>query len=150
MQGTDFLVENFMQHSRLILHHTQAASARTRFVRMPHGGVSAFDALPVRAELLDQAPADSVVNHPAKLINDAEQRLGLKPGSLEVDSSFQAWVDVAQGPIQVFLARFTSIDPPFAEVENLGGEFINLTDGRQLAQVELEMLRRAYECVMGS
>lgn len=137
-----------MQHSRLIMHHTQAASGRTRFVKMSHGGVSAFEPLPVPAQLMDEVPGESVVSHPAQLVNEAEQHLGMKSGSLEVDSNFQAWVDVAHGPIQVFLARFTSIDPPFAEVENLGGEFINLTDARQLVPAELEMLRRAYECVM--
>lgn len=139
-----------MQHSRLILHHTQAASGRTRFVKMSHGGVSAFEPLPVPAQLLDEAPGGAVVSHPAKLLNEAEQRLGMKSGSLVVDSGFQVWVDVAHGPIQVFLARFTSIDPPFTEVENLGGKFINLTDARQLVPAELEMLRLAYECVMES
>jgi hypothetical protein len=137
-----------MQQSRMILYHKQAASGRTRFVKMPHGGVSAFEPLPVPAQLLDEGPGEAVVSHPAKLLNEAEQRLGMKSGSLEVDSTFQAWVDVARGPVQVFLVRFTNIDPPFAEVEKLGGTFINLTDGRQLVPAELEMLRLAYECVM--
>jgi hypothetical protein len=57
-------------------------------------------------------------------------------------------VDVAGGPIEVYLARFTQIDPPFDELASLGGEFIILTQGRNLVPAELEMLRMAYECVM--
>jgi hypothetical protein len=137
-----------MQRSRLILYHKTPTSGLTRFLKMPHGGVSAFEPLPMPASLMDETPSDSVVSHPAKLVNEVEQRLGIDTGSLEVDSDFQAWVDVARGPIQYFLVRFTNIDPPFAEVEKLGGEFINLTDGRQLVPAELELLRLAYECVM--
>ncbi len=136
-----------MHQSRLIMYHKQATSGRTRFVKMPHGGVSAFEPLPVPSQLMDEAQ-ESVVNHPARLVSDAEQQLGMASGSLEVDRDFQAWVDVAGGPIQVFLARFTTIDPPFAEIEQLGGQFINLTDGRGLVPTELELLRLAYESVM--
>lgn len=137
-----------MQDSRLILYHKQAASGLTRFVRLDHGGVAAFEPLPVPSMLLDEAPAGAVVTHPAKMLSEAESRLGLPAGGLEIDSDFHAWVDVANGPVEFYLARFTDLDAPFKVVEAMGAEFINLTDGRQLVQAELEMLRLAYECVM--
>jgi hypothetical protein len=126
-----------MQPCRLIMYHKNPASARTRFFKLSHGGVCAFEPLPVPAQLLDEAD-EAVVFHP----------LGIEAGSLEVDGDFQAWVDVARGPIQVFLVRFTGIDPPFDAIAKAGGELIDLSGGRSLAPVELELLRKAYECVM--
>lgn len=137
-----------MQQSRLIMYHKHPASALVRFARMPHGGVSAFAALPVPSQLMDAAPQGMVATHPAQLLNQIESQLGLQTDSLEVDSDFHAWVDVAGGPIEVYLVRFTQIDPPIAQLEKLGGEFINLTQARNLVPAELEMLRMAYECVM--
>lgn len=49
----------------------------------------------------------------------------------------------------VLLAAFTGIDPPFAMAERLRGRFIALTEARQLSEVERNLLRRAYEHVLG-
>jgi len=136
-----------MHPVRLIMYHKNPASARTRFFKLSHGGVCAFEPLPVPAQLLDE-PDEAVVFHPAKLVSEAEQQLGIGEGSLEVDGDYRAWVDVAHGPIQVFLVRFTGIDPPFEAIAEAGGELIDLSGGRSLAPVELELLRMAYECVM--
>jgi hypothetical protein len=136
-----------MQTCRLIMYHKHPTSARTRFFKLSHGGVCAFEPLPVPAQLMEEAD-EAVLSHPAKLVSDAEQQLGIGAGSLEVDGEFHAWVDVARGPIQVFLARFTDIDPPFDAIAEAGGELIDLAGGRSLAPVELELLRLAYECVM--
>lgn len=137
-----------MQQSRLIMFHKHPTSALVRFARMAHGGVSAFESLPAPSQLMDEAPQGMVATHPAQLVSEAESQLGLAPNSLEVESDFHAWVDVAGGPIEVFLARFTQMDPPIDELADLGGEFIILTQARSLVPAELEMLRLAYECVM--
>lgn len=136
-----------MQPCRLIMYHKHPSSARTRFYKLAHGGVCGSDPLPVPAQLLDE-PDSSVVSHPGKLVSEMEQVLGLDAGGLEVDGEFHVWVDVAHGPIEVFLARFTDREPPFEAIAELGGELIDLGGGRSLAQVELELLRKAYECVM--
>lgn len=137
-----------MQQSRLIMYHKHPASALTLFARMPHGGVSAFEPLPFPSEMMDQAPSGGVSIHPAQLVSEAIEHLGLPPDSIEVDPDFHAWVDVAGGPIEVYLARFKLMDPPFDALKQIGGEFIKLTEGRNLVPAELEMLRLAYECVM--
>jgi len=35
--------------------------------------------------------------------------------------------------------------PPFVDVENLGGRFIAITEARDVGNLELALLRKAYE-----
>ena len=105
-----------MQSTRLIMYHKQFTSARTRFLMLDHDGVCAFDSLPPLAQVLErkEMPPEKVAQHPATLISQAEQALGLSRGGLELETGFRVRVDVPGGTIGVFLARFTAIDPPFA------------------------------------
>ena len=75
--------------------------------------------------------------------------MGLSFGDIEAEGEYRACVDVANGPVNIFLARFTSIDPPFELADNCRASFIDLTQARDLPQVELELLRKAYELIMG-
>lgn len=90
----------------------------------------------------------AVVPHPAALPRRMETALSLPAGSVELDTDFIARVDVPDGPLTVYLARFTSIDPPFAAATAHGGAFIDLTQARDLPAPELELLRRVYQHVM--
>ena len=137
-----------MPNTRLIMYHKQSTSARLRFLKFPYGGVCGFEPLPTLAQLLDEEAHDSVVAHPAPLVAQAEQRLGIAAGELEAEGEFKAYVDVPDGVIQVILARFTSIDPPFEVAEAQGGEFVDLPQARNIPRVELELLRKVYEVVM--
>lgn len=136
---------------RLIMFHKQKTSARTRFLRLSNGSVCGFTPLPTLAELLDEADgtADKVARHPGALVHGAETRLGLPAGSLEAMGDFHAKVDVAGGPVSVFLAGFTTEDPPFAAADAVGGRFIDLPEARQLPASELQLLRLAYEYLLG-
>ncbi|MBK5970957.1 MULTISPECIES: hypothetical protein [Thiorhodovibrio] len=140
-----------MADTRLILYHTQPVSARTRFVRFDHGGICGFEPLPARTHLDEDDPdiASKLVSHPAFLLRDAEKRLRLEAGALEVHAGFRATPMSPGGAIEVRLARFISLDPPFAEVAAVGGAFIALTEARELPPVELELLRRAYQRILG-
>ncbi|MBK5968506.1 MULTISPECIES: hypothetical protein [Thiorhodovibrio] len=140
-----------MTDPRLILYHTQAISARTRFVRFDHGGICGFRVLPVGISLADPGNQASrtLVSHPAFLLRAAEKQLRLPRDTVEVHPRFRAELPSPHGTIEVMLARFTTLDPPFAEVEAIGGTFIALTEARGLPPVELELLRRAYEQVLG-
>jgi len=51
--------------------------------------------------------------------------------------------------VPVLLAYFTTIDPPFAAAESIGGKFIAMTEARNLAEIERNLLRRVYEYVIG-
>ncbi|MBK1700616.1 hypothetical protein [Thiococcus pfennigii] len=139
-----------MSDPRLIMYHKHPTSARTRFLRLPYGGVCGFAALPPQAEL-DAGPRGSakVSWHPFAVLHAAEAELGLAHGSLEVESGFRAAVRSADVTIEILLARFTAIDPPLALAEALGGAFIDLTQARALPPLELALLRRAYELILG-
>jgi len=138
-----------MQSTRVILYHNQSTSARLRFLRFDYDSVCAFEGLPKLAMLMDEDDSNSVLLHPANVIKQTVEQLGIDEGALEIDAEFQACVDIADGPVNVFLAHFTSIDPPFELAEKLDARFIDLTQARDLAPVELQLLRKAYEQVMG-
>jgi hypothetical protein len=132
---------------RLILFHKQKSSARTRFLRFADT-VLAFGPLPASATLLPEH-ASPVRPHPAAHLRAAEERLGLPAGSLESIPDFQFDVETPDGTVPVLLAGFTSIDPPFAAAERVGARFAPLTEARGLPSVELELLRHAYEILIG-
>jgi hypothetical protein len=135
---------------RLIMYHKQSTSARTRFLRLPYGGVCGFAALPNEAVIEESGAASpKVVTHPALVLREAEIRLGLPSGSLEMESGFRCEVAAGDERTQVFLARFTSIDPPFETAQTSGASFIDLTQARALPPVELDLLRRSYERILG-
>ena len=131
--------------ARLILLHKQKTSARTRFLRFADTAM-AFRALPASARLVESG---AVRPHPVAHLRAAEQRLGLPADTLEALSDFQFEVETADGPLPVLLAAFNTIDPPFAAAEAAGGRFVAITEMRDLPTVELELLRKAYEILIG-
>jgi hypothetical protein len=134
---------------RLILYHKQATSARTRFLRFADT-LLAFTALPLLSAVCDEDAAQStVVPHPAPILRQAEERLGLVHGDLRAEAGFYAEVDTPGGNVPVLLAEFTTIDPPFAAVAEAGGRFVAITEARGLPDVELELVRRAYTVILG-
>lgn len=139
-----------MNEPRLILFHKQSTSGRTRFLRHAYGGVCAFAPLPEDAELvLPGDESDMLISHPASLVRIAEQRLGLGTAALQPEPGFRFAVSTGDGEIEVYLASFASIDPPFALAESLGGAFVDLTQTRGMAKIELALLRLAYEQILG-
>ncbi len=138
-----------MQQARLIMIHKQDGSARLRYLKLSYGGVCGFLPLPTLAQLADKRPPDNLSLHPAQLVIAAEENLGLSSGDLEAIGEFHVFVDVPNGPVQIFLARFTTIDPPFAQVQSRDAEFIELPQARNLPQVELELMREVYTLVIG-
>lgn len=137
-----------MSDARIILFHKQATSARTRFLRFAGGTVCGFEPLPKNAELMEEE-GGRIARHPGATVTAAERRLGLPAGSLEAEGTFRAQVAGRDGPFTIFLAGFTTIDPPFAAASAVGATFIDLTDARTLPPVELALLRRAYELLLG-
>ncbi|HCS90377.1 MAG: hypothetical protein N838_11760 [Thiohalocapsa sp. PB-PSB1] len=140
-----------MNSGYLILYHKQSTSARTRFLRHGHGGICGIDALPEDA-LLDPTRGDddsTLTTHPGMLLRNAENRLKLPRGSLESDLGFRCRVVADDTAGDVHLAHFVSIDPPFEAAHHVGAAFIDLTQARGLPSTELELLRLAYEHVLG-
>lgn len=143
-----------MAETRVILYHKHHTSARTRFLRLAYGGVCAFGPLPELSQVWPDNrnstdEDEKVVMHPGALAGQAERELGLSAGALEAQGGFRVGVDVPDGEIQVYLARFTAVDPPFELAEEKGARFVDLTQARGLPPVELEVLRKAYEYILG-
>lgn len=133
---------------RLVLLHKQPSSGRLRFLCLS-SGVLAFAPLPELSALRDEDYSPTVHIHPTALVREAEIHLGLPEGAIEPVADFQAWVDTPAGDVPVLLAAFTGIDPPFAAAERTSSRFIAITEARQLTEVERNLLRRAYEHVLG-
>lgn len=133
---------------RLVLVHKQRTSGRLRFLRLPHGTV-AFTPLPPLSDLIEDAAPPQVVHHPTAILKAAEEKLALPAGSLAHEPEFHATVDTPDGPIAMHLASFTTIDPPFDAAATLGGRFIAITEAAGGMPVEMDLLRRAYEVLLG-
>ncbi|MEJ2396380.1 MAG: hypothetical protein P8045_12610 [Candidatus Thiodiazotropha sp.] len=134
---------------RVILYHKQATSARTRFLKFAHQSVCAFESIPMPAQLLEREPSSNTVNHPAAILQKVEKEFSLPTGCLKAEGEYQHSVEVPGETIQIILACITTMDPPFEEVEKANAQFIDLTQARGLPGVELELLRHAYELVLG-
>lgn len=130
----------------LILYHKHPTSARTRFLRFAHGGVCDSGPLPADAELV--APPD-VHTHPAMLFRAAAARLGVPADALVPDTGFRCGLRMGAEEEEVHLGHFTGVDPPFAEVDAQGAGFIDLVQARRQPAAELQLLRLAYEHVLG-
>lgn len=133
---------------RVILYHKQATSARTRFLKFSHESVCAFTGIPKLAQLI-QGPADNMVIHPAAVLNKVEEILELDPNTLKAEGDYHQYVSVPDDTIQIILANITTLDPPFEAAKKLNARFLDLTQCRGLPPIELELLRQAYELVMG-
>jgi len=134
---------------RVILYHKQATSARTRFLKFANESVCAFEHIPMPAQLLEREPSSNTVNHPAAILQQVEKQLSLPAGCLKAEGEFRHSVEVPGKTIQIILACITTLDPPFEEAEKAQARFIDLTQARGLPGVELELLRHAYELVLG-
>ncbi len=115
-----------MPDTHLILYHKQSTSARTRFLRFRHGGVCGPEVLPADATVDDPGGgnAATLLTHPGMLLRATETALDLARGSLASDAGFHCRVFAGADSGDVYLAHFTSIDPPF-EGRGCGGRGIH-------------------------
>ncbi len=137
--------------TRLIMYHKTPTSGLTKFLRQDNKTICMFEALPKLSVVLDddERPVDEkLLSHPSPLIKQAADWLGLTQDDFELESEFCEKVDVSDGPVTVYLARFTTIDPPQDYADKVGGKFITLMDAIGLPPAEMELLRRAYKVIM--
>ncbi|KXX63547.1 hypothetical protein [Marichromatium gracile] len=138
-----------MSDPRLILYHQHPVSARTRFLRLGHGGICAPGPLPPGSRIIESGATPQVVVHPGALLRALERELALAQGALAITLRFPVQLAVDETTAPVFLARFVDHDPPIAEVGAQGARFIALTQASALPPVELDLLRHAYEALLG-
>ena len=136
--------------ARLILVHKQRTSAMVRFLRF-EDGIVAPEPFPKLSQVLGEGEGhrdEGVVVHPSMLVDQAAHRLGLDQGEIAVETDFLSNVDTPDGVSVIYLGRITTIDPPFDAADKIDARFINITEARDMSPSELELLRRAYLCVM--
>ncbi|MRR51371.1 MAG: hypothetical protein EG825_10720 [Rhodocyclaceae bacterium] len=131
----------------LILIHKQSTSGRVRFLRFPHGVVG-LAPLPAGTTVREDA-LPTVCAHPAAALQEVSAHLGIPVTNMASEAEFQAWVDSPDGPRQVMLAAFTTIDPPFDAAAAHDCKFIAMTEARGLPATELALMRKVYEYVLG-
>ncbi|MFM7425141.1 MAG: hypothetical protein ACKO7W_09155 [Elainella sp.] len=141
-----------MSPYRLILYHKHPSSGRTLFLRLGEtvcqfAGLSA-EARVVESHIGGDQVKQELTGHLADWIAEAEQRLNLESGSLTLDREFDVAVEDADQLLQIYLVRFTAIDPPLEQLAAQSGKFLALTDARRLPPPELELLRLAYTAIM--
>lgn len=136
---------------RCVVFHKQKTSARTRFliqgrdVVFPAGledGQSLTD-----AEDPDVVTA-AVLPHPAAGVKALAAQLDLPPSAFRVEAAHLGRV-VEEELAPVWLVEVTTIDPPLENALRMGGRFISIMEARQSPAVQRELLRRAYERVLG-
>ena len=136
-----------MQPPRAILLHKHRTSARTRFLRGPHGVCFPLP-LPSLSQRVESDETPDVVAHPASLLKPLADWLGLPLEALELEREFFEVVETPEGRGPIYLVAFTAIDPPFDAAEKQQCRFISLMEARDIKPPELELLRIAYETVL--
>lgn len=132
-----------------LLYHKHPTSAMTRFLCFSYGSVVGFEPLPALSQFttLDRDAAVSL--HPATLAVEAESRLGLERHTLVPQAGYRGAIETPEGIHPVVLLQFPEYDPPEELLESQGARFILITQARSMAPVDLELLRSAYELILG-
>lgn len=145
--------EPLLEDIRVILYHKHHTSARTVFLRFADGGVCAPEPLPPLAAVFPEEEFDAenstLAVHPASLAMVLCRHLGLPADFLEIDPEFSAKVEVPGQVLSFYIGRFKFIDPPCAQFTERGGRFCAITELRGQPPAEMELLRRAYQAILG-
>lgn len=145
-------MEDLLQPAwRCVVFHKQKTSARTRF--LIQGRDVVFPAgLAEECSLTDGAdpdgPPSNLLPHPAAGIANLASLLDLPASAFRVEAAHLGRV-VEDENAPVWLVEVTTIDPPFENALRMGGRFISIMEARQAPAVQRELLRRAYERVLG-
>lgn len=141
-------MNEILTHNRVILCHFDTYSTALVFAR--YGStVLAPSALPEGSAAMEP-PKDCGEHHvPATALSALIQEFGLDAAQLGLVEPFQAWMDSAEGPIRVHLARFTTFEAPRELMEPQGAVFKPISELRGTAANELLFLRQAFNLIMG-
>lgn len=141
---------------RIIFFHKQGTSARTRFLYFTErNSTLGFENLPELATLLDENDCSQFLSEEWQdpQLTDTLESLEktMQEGGLNVQliPEFLQCIDVPNKKLLVLLAGFTDTDPPFELGERLGGEFRELPALRTINPVELQLMEKTYQCIMG-
>lgn len=139
---------NTLSHNRVILCHFDSYSTALLFARYGTG-VLAPSPLPEGASAMSEVTAPGARYEPAAALNALTSQYGLDAAQLGLVDDFQEWMSSAEGPIRIHLARFTTFEAPRDAIEPHGGVFKPISEMRGTAMIELNLLRRAFNLIMG-
>ena len=148
-QGVDDCV---VPNWRCILVHKQRTSARTRFLCVGRDVVfpeAPDDACGLSDPDEPTTQSGSVLAHPASGLPALADQLGLSPGALQVEGPPLGRLLDEEGTPPVWLVEVVTTDPPFDAASSMGGRFISIMEARHVPVVQRDLLRRAYERVLG-
>ena len=130
------------------MYHKQAASARILFFAL-NGSVCHCDGLPPESKIVDSSlEEDRVIDYPETLISTIKKQLEISSNILEIEKQFIAIANSEDIAINIYLARFTTIDPPREQLKHIGGKFIPIVEARTFPAVELKLLGLVYSFLM--
>lgn len=130
---------------RVLLCHKHPVSARLRFLVPSNGGVCLPWHLPGLSVLAEDA-AGLVDVHPSLMLPVLAELLSLPLARLFVVPGFGVVLEQPGGLMPVYLASLEGNDVPEAPV---GLRWIELPDSIPMPWLDRELLRRAYEFLIG-
>ncbi len=140
--------DNTLNHNRVILCHFDSYSTALLFARFGTS-VLAPSPLPEGAGATSEVSAPGAQYEPAAALNALSLRYGLDSAQMSLLDGFQEWISSEEGPIRIHLARFTTFEAPRDAIEPHGGVFKPISEMRGTAMLELNLLRRAFNLIMG-
>jgi len=132
---------------RILLCHKHPVSARLRFLvpEQASMGVLVPEALPDLAVIAEPGQDAAVLSHPAAALQSLKQRMTCDD-RFEIFSEFQLRMEVPDGIMPVYMAILSGNDLcPAPE----GMRWIDLTQSIGMRWLDREILRRAYEVLVG-
>lgn len=135
---------------RFLLYHLQPISSRLLFLRHASGSVLTPRQLPFLASPIEEDEPEQNFDLMQQLTLGIQLNasLGFDPGMLVVERDFLRRAEIPRATVNVHLARFTSLDPPHADVQSKGGEFCSITELQGGHPVEMAMLSWAYQFLL--
>lgn len=145
---TDVFTPTLETPWRILLCHKHPVSARLRFLvpENPKAGVVVPESLPPLCVVAEPDQQPNVQSHPATALNLLKQRMPNLDPEFEICSEYQLYLETSEGLMPVYLATLNGhnlCDTPE------GMRWMELTQSIGMPWLDREILRRAYEVLVG-
>ena len=140
--------EQILNDNRVMLCHFDSYSTALVFARFGLS-VLAPSVLPEGAAPA-AAPADRDDWHqPSAVLAAVSAQYAFDTAEWETVDGFDEWVSAESQLIRIHLARATTFEAPRAAIAPFGGVFKPISELRGTAPAELNLVRRAFNLIMG-
>lgn len=127
-----------------VIYHKQRTSARTRFLCLGRDVVLPGP-IAADARLGELRPQRRVLAHPAAGLAAVSAASGIAVADLRVEP--EALAALAANSTRIWLVELMLTDPPEGAMG--GARFVSIIEARGVAPVQRELLRLAYERILG-